>query len=319
VDRFKGLVIGTIDLTRRTNVLKTGFIALSVLAGGKLIATLAGVGRALGLLKPTIGETVAALWKFAGPILIAAALYLVFDELFTLMKGGKTVIGDTLNALTGDASASTQAALYLRAGWEDVVDGFKLFAVVVTSSVIPVLLTLWHTCVAIGKVLSDVFTGNFGQISTDLKAETEEISDAFSAAGKTISDEWKKNLSTSHLADVEKMLKGGVGPLNFEALSARAGGQATGPAPYKPAFDFTKASGGTWVKPAVATSPRAASASASGAPGGGAPVIHQKNTFTTTVHTSSDQPKAVGEATGQGVSTAAQKATNNALIATRRP
>ena len=140
----------------------------------------------------------------------------------------------------------------------------------------------------------------------------------------------------NHLPTGAFKVRGGL--VYVEALKRRAGGEATGPAPYKPGFsvvgeanaaparDFSPAALKSHQAfmarpknptPAAARAAPAASAAAP-APGVGQ-VIHQKNTFTTTVHTSSDQPKAVGEATGQGIATAQQKATNNALIAVRRP
>jgi hypothetical protein len=51
---------------------------------------------------------------------------------------------------------------------------------------------------------------------------------------------------------------------------------------------------------------------------GGGPVVHQSNTFKIDVHTQSDQPQAVGQATGQGVSTSAERASANAIRAVRR-
>lgn len=64
---------------------------------------------------------------------IAAAIYLVFDDLFSLMTGGESVIGDVLDRLFG-VGAATAFAEQLRDTWREVSEAF--------SSALPALGTI---------------------------------------------------------------------------------------------------------------------------------------------------------------------------------
>lgn len=324
---MKKQALSFIDLTKRTYILKTGMIALSVVAGVKLVSSLMKVFKVLGLLKPTIGETVVAMLEFAAPLLIAAGLYLVFDEFYTLMKGGKTIIGDTLNELTGDTEASAKAALFLRAGWSDAVDGAKDFAAILAGVLIPILYSVWEVCVGLGNVLADVFTGNFGAVAGDIKASTEKISDAIEAGKKTISDAWNEPVVKGSAVDaLQKKLAQGANPT---ALNDSANGKTRQPlliqrgnGPTKAASDSPQAA--TALKAfkveqkdaATFRPPQGLQSPGQKASAPGPVTINQTNHFAP--GTDKEGADRVGKATGQGVATAQQKATNNALQGVRR-
>ncbi len=72
--------VGVINFTKQTNVLTTGLEFLGAVAAVKAIGSLKEIAHVLGILKPSIGQTVIALLEFAAPILILAALYFAFDS-----------------------------------------------------------------------------------------------------------------------------------------------------------------------------------------------------------------------------------------------
>jgi hypothetical protein len=107
----------------------------------------------------------------------------------------------------------------------------------------------------------------------------------------------------------------GVDPRDLLAAMNAPGGEGilngTAPAP-----DARVTGGGRQPVSMTRGTGTAAHAVALPAPAAGtaaAPALNQTNTYNTTVHTSSDQPNAVGHAVGQGVATAQEKANNNAI------
>lgn len=87
------------NLVRHTNILKTASIALALFGLARVAKKLLDVA---GGVKGLIG-----LFRSFGPIVIlATALYLIFDDLFTLMTGGNSVIGQVLDHLYGVGTAA---------------------------------------------------------------------------------------------------------------------------------------------------------------------------------------------------------------------
>ena len=117
------LGVAFLDFTKKSYILQTALIFLAGILGYKFVGTIGTVLKALGLLGPTIASTVGKLLLFLKPLAIITFLYIVFDDLYTLMKGGQSVIGDTVDALFGLGSGA-MLGLFLNA---TVVDGIRLF------------------------------------------------------------------------------------------------------------------------------------------------------------------------------------------------
>lgn len=320
-ERLKKLALGFIDLTKHTYILQTGLIFLSALAGYKLVATLGKLGKAIGLLKPTIGETVIALLEFAAPIIIIGGLYLIFDDLFTLMKGGDSLIGEVLDSLFGFGAAA-DTALYLNAAWDDTVRIFKDMAAILAGAIIPLFTEAWHTAEGLAKALYHLATLNFSGAVDDLKAMNQELQDDAAAGAKTIADAGKDLVGGKALQieNIHTLLAAGVDPQEL-----LRGQNAPAQAPTRQAKSFTRqriepnyARGPIqFTREIQAKAPQGAGA-VNGSPISRVPTVNQTNTYNTTVHAATDKPKALGDAIGQGVASAHEKSTNNALIAVRK-
>jgi hypothetical protein len=102
-----------IDFEKHTKILTTGLMVLSAVAVAKLITQLGALAEEMGI----VG--LRSLVAFAVPILIAGALYLAFDEVFTLLTGGETIIGDAANAFLGFGAAQDLA--------QDLQDVWQVF------------------------------------------------------------------------------------------------------------------------------------------------------------------------------------------------
>ncbi len=97
--------------------------AMEILAGAgavKLILTVGKLAKVFGLLQPSVLGTVKALMGFAAPVLAIGALYLLFDDLFTLMEGGDSVIGDVLTKL-GGVEGENKFVDDLKQSWDDLM------------------------------------------------------------------------------------------------------------------------------------------------------------------------------------------------------
>jgi hypothetical protein len=323
--KLKDTALQFIEVTKKTYILQTAMLFLSGIAGYKLVQTITAIAHALGILKPTILETLGAMLQFAAPIIIIGALYLIFDDLFTLIKGGQSVIGDVVDDLFG-VGAAASAILYVNAAFEDTVRIFKDISAIIAGAVIPPFVELWHIVEGVAKALGDLATLNFSGAVKDIEKMTDALKKDALAGVETIKSAGKDLLGgpAMKVEALHTLLAAGVDPKLLMAHGGKegldravtagaaepqpgiAGGIGTREHIREPvSFSRTPAA---YRQPVYAAPPAAAAA----------PVVRQTNTFNTTVHTSSDDPKSVGEATGQGVSTAAEKATNNAIQNVRR-
>lgn len=291
-----------IDFTQHTYVLQTGLEALGAIAGFKAIQGLTTLLKTFGLLKPSILETAAALLEFAAPILIIGALYLIFDDLYTLMKGGQSVIGETLDQLFGIGTAASFVQ-FLNDAVTTTIDLFEGLAQILTGIVLPIFISLWEVVKGLLKSIVDLETLNFDKLKSDLADGGKAITEAWKAGGRTV---------------VNGALQAvGLGPdaHPFTQGPQRGFGGTIGPSPEAAVreptgFDFGRPEKGHVREPI----------SVQFGPGAHPPgsVVHQTVQNKIDVHTHTDEPEAVGEAVGQGVSTSQERATSNALNAARK-
>lgn len=321
VEWLTHLTAGAVHFAKTTTILQTGLETLALIAGIKLTISLGKLAKAIGLLKPTIGETLAALWEFAVPVIIVGSLYLIFDDLYTLMKGGPSIIGDILDGFFGFGAAAV-AVQYVTAAFQDAVEGVELFgnAVLQTVNLIASPLeAVFDYIKGIGKALGDVASGRFGAAAKDVQGGYDEAGGDLSKHYQDTSKAGSDFLfSPSHLAELSRRRQAAedaygpdigdgsvdVGAIDFSGKKPRA----------HAAHDFTFGAPGPNAH-VVHTYPP----SGPGGRGGGGITVNQTNKTDVVVHTSSDDPAAVGDAVGQGVATPQQRALNNALNGVQRP
>lgn len=70
--------------------------------------------------------------RFMWPVLIFTLLYLIFDDLFNLVTGGKSLVGDLLNELYG-AGTAEKVAGQLRDTWKQVTGVFTTLKPILTE------------------------------------------------------------------------------------------------------------------------------------------------------------------------------------------
>lgn len=177
-------VVKLIDLNKKTNFVKTALIALGTGAAFFALKKLLGVfgelgggGGVMGVLK--------GLLKFGFIGAIIFGLYLVFDDLFKLMTGGKSEIGELADQLYG-VGTSQKIVEALREAWGDLVefwDASKPIVIDLAKAIGFTLVEAAYGLVTVGKLIGHAFTFAY-----------EAIAGSISEADKSI-DDMKKDLT----------------------------------------------------------------------------------------------------------------------------
>lgn len=300
-----------IDIGAHTYALNTALDLLGAVASYKAISGLGTLMKTFGLLKPSILETIAALLEFAAPVIIVAVLYFAFDELYTLMRGGKTIIGETLDALFGLGTAAV-LALVLNAAWSDTKRIFQDLAAIISGVVIPVFITLFEALKGVGTMIYDIVTAKWGDMGKDAAAAGKAIVDAWKAGGKEVKDAAGDLVGGPAMklgfgdGSLQALLKAGVDPaMLLRGQNGAPGKPGKVREPTGVSFGRTGKGGirephdMTFEHPHGHT--REPVEVAYGRGGGGGTVVHQ--TVNPTVHVNTaDKPAAIREAAGKGIS-----------------
>lgn len=191
-----------------------------------LLFALAASGIILGLYKLfKIVDLTGMTWKSLGTSLLklgmwglviaaVAALYLVFDDLYSLMTGGKSIIGDTLDQMFGVGAAS-KFVDQLRGAWDtlstsvsdllptlkdvgetllvafvDSIPYLIKFVSILVNGVIGGLKVVWGTLKGIGEALGDLAGGNFKQALDDMKKDAGGGVDSAASNWQSIQKAW---------------------------------------------------------------------------------------------------------------------------------
>jgi hypothetical protein len=324
---FQRLTAGTIEVTKKTGALSSAMQFFGAVAAYKALQQVSKLATEFGLMKGNILQSVWAMLKFAAPLLIIGLLYLAFDELKTLLASGDTLIGDALgpektkfvNELRGAIDQLQTAFSTLDDVLGDSGGIMGVFRNVVVGTATDVAHLLELVVKLVGAVedaaegFGDLAHGNFRRAWADFKGDhdardkldKEDETDQANEARVT-TDQYKADNSTKRQREI------------FEAIVARKAAIARGDKP-PPESAFTSVPGDS-----AFVGPKNAAVLPSGFVG--APTkdekqvsIQQTNNTTVTVQTSSDQPKAVGDAVGQGVATAHQRDNARAYTAVRQP
>ena len=304
----KSLAIRFLEFTKRTTVLKSAVAALGALMAFRFIGSLGTVLKILGILQPMLLATVAKLWAMAAPIIAVVALYLIFDDLFALMRGGQSVIGGLLDKLLG-IGAGAELGIMLNAVIHDSIELVEELAMVVGDSLLLAFDAVKDSIVAVGRAMNDLVHGNFSKIGEDFSKGFGDLGDV----SKKIGEHWSKAWAPGETRKAIDLQVAGVNVNDILAAQNMAGGLEAN----TPGARVTASSGRQPTSMTRRTAQAVTKIPMSSADNGvgSAPVVNQTNHYTTTVHTSSDSPHAIGQAVGAGVATTQEKANNNALRA----
>lgn len=122
--------IGAIKLAKETNIVKVAMIAMGAFGAMKAVGPLLSLARTLGLVKEGFGGTVAGLLKFGATALLLAGIVLIFEDLYTMIQGGDSAIGDFIEETEG-LGAKQEFITELKDAWaslKSVIDdtGFSV-------------------------------------------------------------------------------------------------------------------------------------------------------------------------------------------------
>jgi TP901 family phage tail tape measure protein len=277
------VVSGAIEFNKETNALTTAVAFFGTIGAVKALGSLKELMKVFGLLKPTVGETIISLLGFAAPLLLLGLLYLIFDDLYTLMTGGESVIGDTIDDLFGIGTAA-QFAKDLSEALSALPDILTSVGKILWNVLVTPFEQIFDTLKGVGNVLGDLAGGNFALAKkelTDQKSDFGKRMHNIGAAGEGLGDDLTLSKKARAFKRGETPF---VGPMPAPAIIPKTNIYGT---------PIGEGTGGT--------------------------AIHQTNTTSVVVHTGSDQPKAVGDAVGQGVSTAQERNNHKARTALRKP
>jgi hypothetical protein len=195
-NKAKDWVKGLIDWADKTNVLKTLTIAFTSFLAIKMVTTLIRLAKIFGLLSKVTEIWKKGLLAFSAPLLIIGGLYLAFDELYTLLNGGDTVLGDILEKFGGVEGKNKfvndlkDSWALLKTVWDSFTPDDKLSAMAVTLRVIAQLVsgivvsfkTLFDTVALGSEIMTKFFQGWRASGGVDTSALQRDM-DAFRAIG----------------------------------------------------------------------------------------------------------------------------------------
>lgn len=327
---LKNVAEGLLELDKNTHVIQSAMIALATAIGVGLVHALVAAAGALWAL---IGPTVIAF----GPIIAAALAFTwVIQDLWNLMTGGVSVIGNLIDKLGGigarvrviqalrdlwdatkeainDAAYALGYFLGVFAGAGEVVLGangseVERFFLRVIDYILGASRLLVGFVQALEAIPKAIESGSFEPIGKVI----DKAGNAVFGKGGVLED---KNLAGSS-SDVTEhgVPQSAVDEWNKHHQEGAAPGG-------KKARGGARVAGGTGpgvATPVLTAAPSARLPTGAAAAAGGI-VLHQENKTNVVVHTSSDQPRAVGDAVGAGVATANQKDLSSALAVVARP
>lgn len=305
-------------------------------AGLRALQTVTKLAKAFGLLRGSVLQSVAAMLKFAAPLLIIGLLYLAYDELATLLKGGDSLIGDALGP------EKTKFVADLNAAIAKLNEGFKAFGTVIGSDG-TAMGTFTTVVVDAAKAVAKLVEG-LAWIVDKGSAVSEAIAGVFYGSGAK--DKLGDRAGTAYLtpeakAAYERLQAGGAGTSEqsggvgipsvgatdahlrrqqelFAEIAARA--KASREGRQLPPESISALAGGVTQVPLAGPQVPNPYAAALASAGREQVTLQQQNTTNVEVHgVPTDNAHAVGQAVGAGVATAQQRANDRALTNYQRP
>jgi hypothetical protein len=330
---LKGVGVFLLDLDKRTHVVQAAFVTLAIVIG-------AGLAAALYTAAVAAWALVAPFLISFGPIIaLVAGLVWVIQDLWNLMTGGPSIIGNIIEKL-GGVGDKKAAIGQLHEAWTALIDGISGAAYVLGyfvgmlvgmsesvggsafgHGVLDFFLTLIKFALSAARIVG----GFFGMIGHGIAAiakaaslDSEGMTKEFAAAGKSVDAAGnavfgKKGIlgeagigqHSTNLADY------GVDPDLLSHRHAKSQTFGHGEGADRKARDQTFGHGAA-ADERVAMAPHV---------GGGIAAPHVTNHVEThvVVNTKSDKPKEVGAETASAVSSATQRDRRNALASVVKP
>jgi len=292
------------EFDKSTNLLSSAMIFFGVIAAAKALNSVRGLIKAFGLLDA----------EMLLPLLAVGALFLIFNDLYTLMHGGESVIGDTLDELFGFGTAA-QFVKDFNDTLDATIDLMGNLATIITNTVMAALDTMFSTLKGIGEALGYLTVGNVGKAwdslktaGADIKKDTEERGQKVGAAAEGVADDFTLNKEGRRAKRINKenATKDFSQPIyTVPSPDAQPNFVERGP-------ERKNIYGSPYVPPVLG-----------GGGGGGGKDDHS---VTITNHNKVDvhgvdasDKKAVGDAVGPGIATATQRGMDRARTAHRKP
>jgi hypothetical protein len=296
--------------------------ALMAIFGGGVALGIMKVVQVLGLAEMALSELLVTFLEFAWPVALIGALYLLFDDLYTMIEGGDSVIGRLLDNLGGVGAKDTvvnglkDAFALLKETASEVGVAFEVIGSVALrafAGALPVAL----------KVVVDflqLIASGIAAIGAGLSATIHDVTAAYrrltgDKAGAKAEEQAAEN-DASKLFQTVYEIGGGKGQLlqkggedNYEAtarsLNTRKGTQfgpeAPGAAPGTNPFETNPDDFG--AAPTISRKGPKVPASVAGAKTTKIVTDNSRTTNNTTVNVQTDSrdPHAVGTAASKGV------------------
>lgn len=305
INGFRAGAKRVMEFIDHTKLLEHGLAMLASLAVGKLVLSLIKLAKVFGLLKPSIGETLVSLVKFGIPLLLIGFLILAFEDLWTAVEGGESVIGDVLTEMYGAAGAKeiidelTGVFGDLRGVWEDLKPLAKEFLQGALEA-IPVAIKMVLGLVEVLKLVFDTLHGIAGVLGTT----AGRIGDVLGIGGLD-----PKNLEASNKV---KEAKRNAALNAIDQESIKAGGNILNDLGVIGDLLTGKKA------PSVPGGPEAGTVSIPevtiGGGAGAGNTMNQHNEINVTVQ-GGDNPKATGDAVGASVATKLERSNYSGQLA----
>jgi hypothetical protein len=308
VEEFTKVTVGAVKFTKETTGVTTALIFFGTVGAVKAVSGLVPlVGKLLEMDVALFGAEVPLLVVIAG----LALLYLAFDDVFALLNGGESVIGDMLDHFFGIGTAAQFAKDLkeaLAATGDVVVD---LGALVLNALAAP-FEVVFHMVKGLGEALGDIAGGNFEAAGKSLAKGLDDAQKGFDARRKKVgqnTDDLEDDVSLTAEQRKQKKINARNAGQTFDqgaALLARDGADGQ----KRNFLGDTAYQGAPQVVPKNFVE--------TGAGGGGTQVV-QHNTTKIDFHGDINDAKKTADTTTQGVTDGNARALNRALNAKRKP
>lgn len=291
-EEFTKVVAAADRLEKHTGSLSTAAEFFGVVAGVKALGTLREIAKTMGILKPSVLETVGALMTFAGPIVGLVILYAIFDDLVHLLRGQDSLIGRMLGP---DKKRFVDD---LRKSVQELREAFGIFR----TAVFAVGAELWN----LDKAMAPLGTiTSVGKLAGAMRELGEQIAGATHNLAQLID----AGMKLQHLD-----FKGALADLKDTSVGHEITGGPSNPVRAAIRHFF----GGVGVPLATAAYVRPSFVGPLPSQGGPAAVNVVQNVNTKVdVHT--NDAHGTGKAVGRALSTATQRANERARNAMRKP
>ncbi len=231
--KFTKWIVWAIKLSKQTNVLKTALIALKL---GAIVGIISKIVKVMGMAEGGTWGFIKSLLKFGPIVLLVLALYLIFDDLFTMMTGGDSVIAGLIDELFGIGTAqevveSLNEAYHdfiewLDAGGSDMLKGFARGAVMVVVEAFDLLLTIGKELGEVFNFVFDTLAGKLTDADKDLKNMGKHFDD-FTKHGDKMAD-WVNGKHAAKVTDMGDIDKNPPVVTSRQALSSVTGAASVG-------------------------------------------------------------------------------------------